>query len=61
VGAARPAWRAAEEFGLDMSLTIAALELPVWERIEQHRAALDLALKLQNAFKQRYGKPGEAP
>jgi hypothetical protein len=39
VGAARAAWRAAEEFGLDMSLTVAALGLPVWQRIEQHRAA----------------------
>ena len=55
------AWRAAEEFGLDMSLTVAALELPVSERMEQHRSALNLALKLRTAYLEQYGEPGEAP
>jgi hypothetical protein len=51
-----PAWRAAEEFGLDMSLVAAALRLSVWERMQQHRSALNLALKLRAAYEEQNGR-----
>jgi len=51
-----PAWRAAEEFGLDMSLVAAALCLSVWERMQQHRSALNLALKLRAAYEEQNGR-----
>jgi hypothetical protein len=50
-----PAWRAAEESGIDMSLVADSLRRPVWERIQQHRAALDTLLMLREAYIQQYG------
>jgi hypothetical protein len=55
-----PAWRAAEEFGIDMSLVEDSLRKPVWRRIQEHRSALSLALKLRAAYEQQYGRPREA-
>ena len=52
---AGPAWRAAEEYGLDMSLVADAIRRPVWQRIEQHQAALDTLLMLRTAYLQQYG------
>jgi len=51
---AGPAWRAAVEFGFDMSLVEESLRLTTEERIEQHQGALDLALQLMAAG-QRHG------
>lgn len=44
-----PAWREAEAAGFDMSLLIASARLTVWERICEHRAALNLATTLRKA------------
>ena len=55
-----PAWRAAEAAGHDMSLIIAALRMPVAERLRQHDLALNSALSLRAAFVQQYGRPGES-
>ena len=52
---AGPAWRAAEAYGLDMSLVADAIRRPVWQRIEQHQAALDTLLMLRTAYLQQYG------
>lgn len=52
-----PAWRAAEEYGIDMSLVVDSLRRPVWERILQHQAALDTLLMLREAYVQQYGRP----
>ena len=52
---AGPAWRAAEEYGLDMTLVADAIRRPVIERIEQHQAALDTLLMLRGAYIQQYG------
>ena len=54
---AGPAWRAAEEYGLDMTLVADALRRPVMQRIEQHQAALDTLLMLRSAYLQQYGGP----
>ena len=44
-----PAWREAEAAGFDMSLLIASARMTVWERICEHRAALNLATALREA------------
>ena len=46
---AGPAWRAACEYGFDMSLVEGALDLTPEERIEQHQRALDLMLDIEAA------------
>ena len=55
-----PAWRAAEEFGIDMTLVEDSLRKPVWRRIQEHRSALSLALMLRTAYEQQYGRPRKA-
>jgi hypothetical protein len=46
---AGPAWRAACEYGFDMSLVELALSLTPEERLQQHQAALNLILELKGA------------
>jgi hypothetical protein len=44
---ASPAWRAACEYGFDMSLVEEALKQTPEERLEAHQRALDMILELQ--------------
>ena len=44
---ASPAWRAACEYGFDMSLVEEALKQTPEERLETHQRALDMILELQ--------------
>ncbi len=44
---AGPAWRAACEYGFDMSLVEDALSLTPEQRIEQHQRALNSILELE--------------
>lgn len=46
---ASPAWRAACEYGFDMSLIEAALKRTPEERLEAHQRALDMILELRVA------------
>jgi hypothetical protein len=46
---AGPAWRAAAEYGFDMSLVEDALRLTPEQRLEQHQRALDTILELKEA------------
>lgn len=46
---AGPAWRAAMEYGFDMSLIEDALRLTPEQRLEQHQRALDLVLAVKAA------------
>ncbi len=46
---AGPAWRAACDYGFDMSLVESALAMTPEERIEQHQHALDLLLTIEAA------------
>jgi hypothetical protein len=46
---AGPAWRAACEYGFDMSLVEDALRMSPEERIQEHQRALDLVLELEAA------------
>ena len=46
---AGPAWRAAMEYGFDMSLVEDALRLTPEQRLEQHQHALDLILEVKEA------------
>ena len=46
---AGPAWRAAAEYGFDMSLVEDALRLTPEQRLEQHQRALDMMLELKEA------------
>jgi hypothetical protein len=46
---AGPAWRAACEYGFDMSLVEDALRMTPEQRILEHQRALDLALELEAA------------
>jgi hypothetical protein len=46
---AGPAWRAAVEYGFDMSLVEDALRLTPEQRLEQHQRALDLILEVKEA------------
>ena len=46
---AGPAWRAAAEYGFDMSLIEDALRLTPEQRLEQHQRALDLVLEVKEA------------
>ena len=49
---AGPAWRAACDYGLDMSLVENALEMTPEQRLEEHQHALDLLLEIE-ASRQR--------
>jgi hypothetical protein len=46
---AGPAWRAACEYGFDMSLVEDALKQTPEERLEEHQRALDMILELTDA------------
>jgi len=46
---AGPAWRAAVEYGFDMSLVEEALRMTPEQRLEQHQLALDMILELKEA------------
>jgi hypothetical protein len=46
---AGPAWRAAMDYGFDMSLIEDALQLTPEQRLEQHQRALDLVLEVKEA------------
>jgi len=46
---AGPAWRAACEYGFDMSLVEDALLLTPEQRIAEHQLALDLVLEIEDA------------
>ena len=46
---AGPAWRAACEYGFDMSLVEDALRMTTEQRLEQHQHALNLVLELMEA------------
>jgi hypothetical protein len=46
---AGPAWRAAVEYGFDMSLIEDTLRLTPEQRLEQHQRALDLVLEIKEA------------
>jgi hypothetical protein len=46
---AGPAWRAACEYGFDMSLVEDALKQTPEERLEEHQRALDMILELKDA------------
>ena len=47
---AGPAWRAACEYGFDMSLVEDALSKSPEERLEAHQRALDMLLELNNGL-----------
>jgi len=53
---AGPAWRAAAEYGFDMSLVEDALRLTPEERLEQHQRALDLVLEVKDAGERHAAK-----
>lgn len=46
---AGPAWRAAMDYGFDMSLVEDALKLTPEQRLEQHQRALDTVLAVKEA------------
>ena len=46
---AGPAWRAAAEYGFDMSLIEDALQRTPEQRLELHQHALDMILELKEA------------
>ena len=46
---AGPAWRAAHEAGLDMSLVDSALQLTPEERLAEHQQVIDFLLEVQAA------------
>jgi hypothetical protein len=47
---AGPAWRAAHEYGFDMSLVDELLSKTPDERLEAHQRALDMILALNNGL-----------
>ncbi|MFH1733005.1 MAG: hypothetical protein ABIF82_15335 [Planctomycetota bacterium] len=48
-----PAWRAAEDYGIDMSLIESNLRKTPAERVRAHSRALATALALREAMKKR--------
>jgi len=46
---AGPAWRAAAEYGFDMSLVEDALRLTPEERLDEHQQKLDFLLEIEAA------------
>lgn len=48
---AGPAWRAACEYGFDMSLVEDALRMTPEERLEEHQHALNMILEIESARK----------
>ncbi len=53
---AGPAWRAAVEYGFDMSLVEDALRLTPEQRLEQHQRALDLVLEVKESGERHAAK-----
>lgn len=53
---AGPAWRAAADYGFDMSLVEEALRMTPEQRIEQHQRALDLVLAVMGAGERHAAK-----
>jgi hypothetical protein len=53
---AGPYWRAAAEYGFDMSLVEEALRMNIEQRIEQHQRALDLVLEVMAAGERHAAK-----
>jgi len=51
---ASPAWRAAHDYGFDMSLVEAALKMSPEERLEAHQRVLDMILELQESGEARH-------
>jgi hypothetical protein len=52
-----PAWQAALDQGLDMSLVELSLRKTPWQRMLDHDAALDFALALRKAGRKLYAEP----
>jgi hypothetical protein len=48
---AGPAWRAAMEYGFDMSLIEASLKLTPEQRLVEHQQAIDFMIELQESGK----------
>jgi hypothetical protein len=48
---AGPAWRAAMEYGFDMSLIEASLKLTPEQRLTEHQQAIDFMIELQESGK----------
>ena len=48
---AGPAWRAAMEYGFDMSLIEASLKLTPEQRFAEHQQAIDFMIELQESGK----------
>ena len=46
---AGPAWRAAADYGFDMSLVEGALRMTPEQRIEEHQRALNLVLEIESS------------
>jgi hypothetical protein len=46
---AGPAWRAAHEYGFDMSLVEASLELTPEQRLAEHQQVINFLLEVQEA------------
>jgi hypothetical protein len=53
---AGPAWRAACEMGMDMSLIECNLDLTPWERLKQNDSALDLIYMLRRSNSALHGR-----
>lgn len=53
---AGPAWRAAVEYGFDMSLVEDALQMTPEQRLEQHQRALDSILELRETGERHAAK-----
>lgn len=53
---AGPAWRAAAEYGFDMSLVEDALRMTPEQRLEQHQRALDMILEVKEAGERHAAK-----
>jgi hypothetical protein len=53
---AGPAWRAAVDYGFDMSLVEDALRMTPEQRLDQHQRALDLVLEVMAAGERHAAK-----
>jgi hypothetical protein len=51
-----PAWKAAEDYGFDMSIVEANLSKTPAERVRQHCEALELGLRLRKAMEEARGQ-----
>jgi hypothetical protein len=51
-----PFWRAAREYGFDMSLIDTNLRLSPLQRIRNHQRALDVARALRNAMEKSHAR-----